>query len=79
MPERQLVTLNDLPAEHRGEIDAITGGIGLQQKLTARGVRPGKMIKKISAANYKGPVVFEIDDRQMAVGCHMAARIIIKI
>ena len=62
-----------------GKITQILGGVGVIRKLDALGVRPGKRIKKISKALLRGPLVFEVERTQIAVGRGIAQKILVKV
>jgi ferrous iron transport protein A len=66
-----------MQAEQEGKILKIIGGHGIINKLEALGVRIGKKIKKINSAKRGGPLVFEIDNTQIAIGKGIAKKILI--
>ncbi|MBD3360590.1 ferrous iron transport protein A [Candidatus Peregrinibacteria bacterium] len=74
----ELIPLSELISGQKGEVENILGGTGVIGRLNALGVRPGKKIKKISGAFSRGPLVFEIDKTQIAIGHGIAQKILIK-
>ena len=79
MSETKLISLTDMKSGQKGIVVDIIGGVGVVRKLDALGVRIDKEIKKISAALARGPIVFEIEKTQIAVGHGIAQKILIKI
>jgi len=62
-----------------GTIIRILGGRGLNRRLEALGVRPGKKVTKISTMMFNGPVTLRTDHTQIAVGFGMAQRILVEL
>ncbi|HEC20998.1 MAG TPA: ferrous iron transport protein A [Candidatus Peregrinibacteria bacterium] len=71
--------LSQLKPGQEGKIIEIVGGSGVGRRLDAMGVRVGKKVKRISRGLMRGPVVFEIDGMQMALGLGIAEKILVKI
>ena len=71
-------TLVNLTNNEEGLIFSVEGGIGARAKLEAMGIRPGKKIKKTSSQIFKGPVVIEIDGRDIALGYGLAKKVLVK-
>ncbi|MFC2008446.1 ferrous iron transport protein A [Chloroflexota bacterium] len=63
----------------RGLIVDVKGGRRLGERLAALGVRPGRKITKVSSMLLGGPVTVEVDRSQVAIGHHMAARILVDV
>jgi ferrous iron transport protein A len=61
-----------------GSVEAIDGGGRLKCRLEAMGIRIGARVKKVSAADGHGPVVFISGRTQVALGRGMAAKIMVK-
>jgi len=66
------------PGQH-GLIAEVKGGRRLGERLAALGVRPGRKITKVSSMLLGGPVTVEVDRSQIAIGHHMAARILVDV
>jgi ferrous iron transport protein A len=60
-------------------VEIISGGFGMMQRLDAMGIRCGKQIKKMSSQLMRGPVVFQVDNTQVALGYGMARKIMVKL
>jgi len=70
-------TLVDLPVGWRAEVIELQGGWGMQRHLSSLGVRPGKILRKITSQPMGGPIMVEVEGARVAIGRGMAARIII--
>jgi len=79
MSEGKLVTLQKMRSGQSGRIVRIEGGWGLERRLNAMGVRPGKPITKLSSMLMRGPVTAQVDNTKLAIGFGMANRIIIEL
>jgi ferrous iron transport protein A len=64
-----------LPTGSKGVVVELSGGMGMRRKLDAMGVRPGKVIQKVSSQLMAGPVTVLIDGRQVAMGRGIARRV----
>lgn len=71
-------TLINLANNEEGFILYIEGGYHARAKLESLGIRPGKKIRKMSSQIFKGPVVIDIDGREIALGHGLARKILIK-
>lgn len=78
MMDKQPISLQDLRSGYRAEVLRLDGGFGLQRHLDSLGIRPGKIIRKITAQPMRGPTVIELDGSSIAIGRGMARRIIVK-
>lgn len=76
--EKMKRTLVNLTNNEEGRILSVEGGTGARAKLEAMGIRPGKKIKKMSSQIFKGPVVIEIDGRDIALGHGLAKKVLIE-
>jgi ferrous iron transport protein A len=76
--DREQITLVEMERGQSGTVLQLKGGRGLVNRLNALGIRPGKKITKVSAMLMRGPVTFEVDRAQIAVGFGMAKKIIVK-
>ena len=79
MPEGKLVNLRQMPSGRIGKVVEIQGGIGLVNRLSAMGVRPGKKITKVSSMLLRGPVTIQVGNTCLAIGFGMAGRIIVEL
>ena len=71
-------TLVNLTNNEEGLILSVEGGAGARAKLEAMGIRPGKRIKKMSSQIFNGPVVIEIDGRDIALGHGLAMKVYVE-
>lgn len=72
-------TLIDLKKGEQGEIIGFDAGYGLQRRLESMGIRPGKIVSRVSAQALGGPITVSVDGRQCAMGRGMAAKVKIRI
>lgn len=68
------VTLLEIEDRSWAEITRLPEGEAAH-RLEALGIRPGKMVQRISAMPFHGPVTLSIDGRQIAIGRDIAGRI----
>ncbi len=67
--------LATLPTGGKGVVVELNGGLGMRRKLDAMGLRPGKVVQKVSSQLMAGPVTVLIDGRQVAMGRGIARRV----
>lgn len=70
-------TLADLRRGEEAVILALQGGRGFQARLRSMGFVEGRIIRKLSALAWGGPVVVLASRTQIAVGRGMARRILV--
>ena len=51
----------------------------MMRKLEAMGVRPGKVVTKVSSQLMSGPVIVLVDGRQVAMGRGIAGRVLVEV
>ena len=71
-------TLVNLTNNEEGLILSIEGGRNAISKLEALGIRPGKKIRKMNSQIFRGPIVIEIDGRDIGLGYGLANKVLIK-
>ncbi len=71
-------SLSDMDSGDSGTVVEISGGLGVNRRVEAMGIRPGKRITKISGMFMRGPVVARVDRMQVAIGWGMAKKIIVQ-
>ncbi|MDD3591089.1 MAG: FeoA family protein [Sulfurovum sp.] len=71
-------TLFDLKSGEEAVIKNLKGGAEFQKKLRSLNLRRGKMIRKVTAEPFHGPVVVEIDNTEIAIGMNMAKKIVVE-
>ena len=77
--EGDILPLTHMRPGQRGLIVEVKGGRRLGERLAVLGVRPGRKITKVSSMLLGGPVTVEVDRSQIAIGHHMAARILVDV
>lgn len=78
MSQNIRLTLGQMEAGQTGTVIQILGGRGLNRRLEAMGIRPGKKVTKISSMFFRGPVTFRSDHTQVAIGFGMANKILVE-
>ena len=73
-----LISADRLRAGQVAVVRSVEGGRGIQQRLEAMGVRPGKTIVKVSGLFMGGPVTVMVDGRQVAMGRGIAGRVTVE-
>jgi ferrous iron transport protein A len=68
------ISLVDLKDRH-GRVSRIEGGHGLKRHLACLGIRIDKRICKVASQPFRGPVVVEVDGKQVAMGRGMCRKI----
>lgn len=56
----------------------LEGGHLFRRKMGEMGIREGKTIRVVAIHPFHGPVVVEVDGREITLGRHMAEHIIVK-
>ncbi len=74
----KVLPLTKLEANQTGTIKEIQGGRGMVTRLNALGIIPGKKITKIGAILMRGPVVFRVNNTEVAIRFGMASRIMVE-
>lgn len=73
------VTLSQLAPGQAGRVQRVFGGMGMTRRLESLGVRPGKIVRKVSSQLMGGPVTVIVDGRQVAMGRGIASRVQVEI
>jgi len=71
-------SLADLKSGQTATVVQIHGGRGIQRRLQALGIRPGALIKKVSAAFQPGAIVVAAGGGQAALGYGVARKIVVE-
>jgi len=79
MPDEKLVTLRQMNSGQSGKVVQVQGGLGMVNRLSALGIRPGKRITKVSSMLMRGPVTIQSGHTQLALGFGMANKIIVEL
>lgn len=68
-------SLTELKEGDTATVVALFGGHGFQQRLRSVGVKEGKMVRMVASHPFSGPLVVEVDGKQITLGRGMAQRI----
>ena len=74
-----VIGLNQLRPGESGVVQGVAGGFGIVRRLESLGLRPGKIVTKISSQFLAGPVTVMVDGRQLAIGRGMAAKVQVEV
>jgi len=69
--------LRDVPNGRRVRVVSLPRGES-GARLEALGIRPGKIVTKLSGMPFSGPVALELDGRQIAVGHGVSRAILVE-
>lgn len=56
----------------------VAGGIGMERRLAQLGFLPGNKVRIIRAAPFRGPLLIDIEGREIVLGRGVAARVIVE-
>ena len=73
------VSLVQLRAGEKGEIKRIEGGPMFHNKMASLNIRPGKVIIKVAAQPFRGPITIDVNGRRITLGRGMAMRIFVEV
>jgi ferrous iron transport protein A len=73
-----IISIDQLRAGGKGVIRSVASGRGAVQKMEAIGLRPGKVVTKVSSQLMRGPVMVMIDGRIVAIGRGLASRVYVE-
>jgi len=71
------VTLSNLKDGQQAVVSTVEGGRGLEEKLTAMGIRPGKRITRFCSMYLRGPITIRVDNVQLSLGRGIADKIFV--
>lgn len=75
----EAATIATMKPGERGTVVDVGGGRRMQERLAVLGIRPGKQVIKVSSMLLSGPVTVEVDRSQVAIGFHMASKILVDV
>ena len=73
------IALVDMRAGQRGVVRGIRAGRGMQERLLAMGIRPGREIAKTSGPFMRGPVTVRVGNSQLALGFGVARKVWVEV
>jgi ferrous iron transport protein A len=79
MSERKRISLRRMPPGGSGKVVEIQGGVGMINRLSALGLRPGKKITKVSSMLMRGPITVQLGNTRFAIGFGMAGHIVVEM
>ena len=72
--------ITSLRAGTVAQITTLLGqGCSFQRKLRTMGIREGKKLKVVAVHPFAGPMVLDIDGRQITLGRSIAQRIMVRV
>jgi len=74
-----ILPLTMMRLSQTGIVHSIAGGMRLAARLSALGIRPGVEICKRSALLRHGPVIVTVGTGEVAIGHHIASRIMVEV
>lgn len=63
----------------QAKVIGFEGGKGLQAKLIQYGLYPGDTLRVIRIAPFRGPLLIEVNGREIALGRGIAEKIIVEV
>jgi len=75
--ENSLITLSQMKDGQQATVSTVEGGHGLEEKLTAMGIRPGKLITRFCSMYLRGPITIRVDNVQLSLGRGIADKIFV--
>jgi ferrous iron transport protein A len=75
--ENSLISLSMMKDGQQATVSAVEGGLGMVEKLTAMGIRPGKQVTRFCSMYMKGPITIRIDNVQLSLGRGIADKIFV--
>jgi ferrous iron transport protein A len=60
------------------KVKGFSGGRGMQEKLTQRGLYPGDCVRVLRIAPLGGPLLVEVNGREIALGRGVAQKILVE-
>ena len=73
------IPMSSLKKKQSGRIVRIEGGFGVQRKFRTLGFREDKNVKMVAHQPINGPIVIEIDGRQVTIGRGLANKAIVEL
>jgi ferrous iron transport protein A len=75
----QRIPLTDVESGETATVVEILGGMEMQNRLRALGIRNGVKVTKVSGAFARGPVILRIGGTQTALGFGISYRVIVEV
>jgi len=75
MSQEPAIPLSSLKQGNKAVVAALTGGLEFQKRLRSMGLNEKKTIRLVAKHHFSGPLVVEIEGRQVTIGRGMASKI----
>ena len=75
----QRIPLTDVESGETATVVEILGGMEMQNRLRALGIRNGVKVTKVSGAFARGPVVLQVGGTQAALGFGVSYKVIVEV
>ena len=75
----EAATIATMKPGESGIVVDVGGGRRMIERLAVLGIRQGKRVTKVSSMLLSGPVTVEVDRSQVAIGFHVANRILVDV
>lgn len=72
------MTLLNAPLGKWLKVTALNGGFGLRARLTQYGLFEGDPVRVLRAAPLRGPLLVEVNGREIALGRRVAEKILVE-
>jgi len=73
------MTLLNAPHREWLKVTGLSGGKNLRARLTQYGLFPGDCLRILRAAPMKGPLLVEVNGREIALGRGVAEKILVEV
>jgi len=70
--------LSSLKQGEKAVVTALAGGSGFERRLRSMGIKEGKVICLDAKHHFSGPLVVDVDGRQITIGRGMASKITVR-
>ncbi len=74
-----IIDLTKMRPGESGTIEGLQGGCDFLRRVQGMGLRPGKVVKKVSSHFWRGPQTVEVDKMRFAIGHGMAKKILVRV
>ncbi len=74
-----IIDLTEMRPGETGVIEEFHGGCDFLARVQGMGLRPRKVIKKVSSHFWRGPQTVEVDKMRFAIGHGMAKKILVQV
>ena len=78
MLQEHTIPLSFLKQGEKAVVMTLAGGCGFERRLRSMGIKEGKVICLDAKHHFSGPLVVDVNGRQITIGRGMAARITVQ-